>query len=130
MDSWEPADLDDLEEKPKVAWEEISPESLRRSADVGEIDDGVKPEGVDGKVGMAWFEIILGVFLGLAMAIALWWWSDGGLWVLAPVPGLVLGASLMAFKRRDIKYLGYGLLLSPVVALVLGLAFWYFTLFT
>lgn len=129
MDSWEPADLDELERKPKVAWEEISPENLRRSALSEDVDEGPESGSLAGRAGMAWFEVILGALLGLASAIALWWWSDGGLSVFILIPAPIIGGLLMIAKRRDVKYLGYGLLVSPVMALVLGLAFWYLALF-
>jgi hypothetical protein len=128
-DSWEPTDLDEDEQKPRAAWEEISPDNLRRSALSEEYEAELESGGHKVQAGMAWFEVILGSLLGAAMAIALWGWSEGGLWFLVPVPGLVLGAPLMTSKRRDLKYIGYGLLVSPVIALVLGLVFWYLTLF-
>jgi hypothetical protein len=129
MDSWEPADLDEVEQKPRASWEEISPDSLRRSALSEEYEVDSETDGQRAHAGLAWFEVILGALLGVAMATALWGLSGGELWFLALLPGLVVGPPLMAFKRRDLKYLGYGLLVSPVIALVLGLIFWYLTLF-
>jgi len=129
MDSWEPADLDEIENKPKATWDEISPESLRRSALSEEYEAGSESDGHHAQAGMAWFEIILGSLLGMASMIALWEWSNGGLSFFLPLPPLILGAPLMAAKRRDLKYLGYGLLISPVLAFLLGTLVWYLTLF-
>jgi len=124
-----PDDLDESEAKPKVSWDEISPESLRQSAVSAEVQEAIETDDSRGAVGMAWFEVILGALLGIASMLGLWYVTDGGLALLLPIPAIVMGTPLVLTKRRDLRYLGYGLLASIPAAFILGLLLWYLTLF-
>ncbi|MCJ7827089.1 MAG: hypothetical protein MUP36_02470 [Demequinaceae bacterium] len=128
-DSWLPEDPDDPQAKPALSWEEISPESLRQSALSSEVEETAESDDSLRATGMAWFEIILGTLLGLVAMVAVWYWSDGALGVLVVVPALVFGVPLVLTKRRDLRYLGYGMLVAIPVAVVLGIILWYLTLF-
>jgi hypothetical protein len=127
-DSWVPEDSDEPKARPTASWEEISPEKLRLSA----LSTQTEESGSDdllGAVGMAWFEIILGALLGLTAMVGAWYWSDGALGPFVAMPSVFLGLPLMLTKRRDLRYLGYGLLVSIPIAIVLGMLLWYLTLF-
>ncbi len=129
MDLSLPDDSDDPKATPTVSWEEISPERLRTSAELAETQEGSGSDDALGGAGMAWFEVILGALFGLAMMVGAWYWSDGALGVIVAVPPAILGSPLMLTKRPDLRYLGYGLLVSVPIAVVLGILFWYLTLF-
>ena len=124
-----PDDPDAPKMKPTVSWEEISPESLRTSAESMVTKRGSDSDDALGGVGMAWFEVILGILFGLVMAVGAWYWSDGALGIIVAMPPIVFGLPLMLTKRIDLKYIGYGLLVSVPIAVVLGVLLWYLTLF-
>lgn len=124
-----PEDSDEPGAKPAVSWDEISPESLRQSALHSEDSNEVEVDDSLSVVGMAWFEVILGVLMGIASMMALWYFTDGGLALILPIPAVALGTPLVLTKRRDLRYLGYGMLASIPIAFVLGMLLWYLTLF-
>lgn len=127
-DSWASAESGASKVKPTASWEEISPETLRQSALSAEVE-AARSDDALGAIGMAWFEVILGVLLGIAAIIGTWYWSDGALGIFVAIPPVVLGVPLMLTKRHDLRYLGYGLLVAIPTALVLGLLLWYLTQF-
>jgi hypothetical protein len=128
IDSSDPEESGTPKVRSVASWEEISPEKLRQSA-VSIDDEALGSDDALGAIGMAWFEVILGALLGLATMIGAWYWSDGGLGPFVAIPPVVLGVPLVLTKRHDLRYLGYGLLVAIPAGVVLGLLFWYLTLF-
>jgi hypothetical protein len=133
-------------------WDEISPETLRRaSAEAtphrdpklqGLFDTHAQPEGqgaVDAVVkrppredvlasGVEWFTFTLGVLLGMASSLGAFQWSGGKLGPFVAVPAIVFAVPLIFMRRKDLRSIALGLLVSLPTALALGLVLWYVAL--
>jgi hypothetical protein len=108
-----------------VGWDEISADRLRESAANQEARGVYSETEVAAPVGMAWYEVVLGVLLGTTGSLGMYEWSQGGLGPFIVVPATVLGLILLAIPRYDIRHLGFGLLVSVPVTALLGLGLWY-----
>ena len=110
------------------SWDEISPETLREHAEAQGADP-VAAAGTERASGIAWFEAVLGLLLGLSGTLAAYQMSDGGLGPSVVVPAAALGVILWLVPRPDIRNLGLGLLWSVPAAALLGLGMWYLAQF-
>ena len=110
------------------SWDEISPDTLREHAEAQGVDP-VATGGTQRVSGIAWFEAVLGLLLGLSGTLAAYQMADGGLGPFVVAPAAALGAILWLVPRPDIRNLGLGLLWSVPAAALLGLGMWYLAQF-
>jgi hypothetical protein len=71
------------------------------------------------------FEFTLGILFGISSILGVFQWSDGGLGPFSAVPALALAISMILARRKDLRSLGFGLLTSLPIALLIGLVLWY-----
>lgn len=115
--------------RPTGSWEDISLESLHRSALFEEAHGVIGTSDAPIDRGRAWFQVVLGVLLGMAATLGMYEWSRGALGPFVALPAVVVGLPLALLRRADARQIGFGLLVSIPVAAGLGTAIWYATLF-
>lgn len=115
--------------RPAASWDDISPETLHRSAVVQEARGVYGVDDVPVDNGAVWFQRMLGLLLGFALTLATYIWTQGSIGPFVALPALVLGLPLALVRRAEIREIGLAMLVSIPASALLSLVIWYATLF-
>lgn len=102
-----------------AAWADIAPDNLRKNALLREQRGafGAYDDPVDRRAAM--FQILLGVFLGLALTLLCYTRWGAALGPFTMAPAVAIGLPTVFARRNEVRHLGFGALISVLVASVM-----------